>query len=83
MTSLSEIEERVVKLEERVKTLFSNTNDFKKSLDKIEENQVQLLQQVSTLNSVLNTLKWALTIFIAMFGTIFGYLLWELIKIVH
>lgn len=83
MTSLSEIEERVVKLEERVKTLFSNTDDFKKSLDKIEDNQIQLLQQVNTLNSILNTLKWALTIFIAMFGTIFGYLLWELIKIVH
>ena len=76
------IEERVVKLEERVRTLFFNYSDFKENLIQIERNQTLLLEQVNRLNSILNTLKYVLGLFFLIFGTVFSYILWEIIKII-
>ena len=47
--------------------------------DKIEELEIHLAQ----VNATLSTLKWVLTVFIALFGGLMVFLISELIKIIH
>ena len=39
--------------------------------------------QVAQVNATMNTLKWILTVFIALFGGLMVFLVSELIKIIH
>lgn len=81
MTPLT-TEERVARLEEKVHTLFTEQEKINKLLEGLNETQVQLLQQITELGSIMNTLKWTLTLFIALFSGIFVFIITEIIKII-
>ena len=75
-------EERLARLEEKVKTIFAEQSKIATNLDLINKTQIQLLQEITHLNSVINTLKWTLGILIAIFGGVFVFILSEIIKLI-
>lgn len=64
----------------RLATVLSETQSTRieqsKKIDKLEI-------QVTQLNSTLNTLKWVLTIFVALFGGVGVFLITSLIQMIH
>lgn len=76
-------EAEITRLEERVRTLFSEYQKLNETLNLINQTQIELLTQITNLNSIINTLKWTLTIMIAVFGGLFVFILSEVIKIIH
>ena len=75
-------EERLARLEERVRTIFLQQEKIDGTLELINHAQVQLLQEITQLNSIINTLKWTLGILIAVFGGVFVFILSEIIKLI-
>lgn len=75
-------EERIARLEEKVKTIFFEQIKFDDTLELINRTQIQLLQEITHLNSIINTLKWTLGILIAVFGGVFVFILSEIIKLI-
>lgn len=75
-------EQRISRLEEKVKTIFLEQNKLNDTLDLINRTQIQLLQEITHLNSIINTLKWTLGILIAVFGGVFVFILSEIIKLI-
>lgn len=75
-------EERIARLEEKVKTIFLEQNKLDETLELINRTQIQLLQEITHLNSIINTLKWTLGILIAVFGGVFVFILSEIIKLI-
>ena len=76
-------EAEITRLEERVRTLFSEYQKLNETLNLINQTQIELLTQITNLNSIINTLKWTLTIMIAVFGGLFVFIFSEVIKIIH
>ena len=76
-------EAEITRLEERVRTLFTEYQKLNETLNLINQTQIELLTQITNLNSIINTLKWTLTIMIAVFGGLFVFILSEVIKIIH
>lgn len=75
-------EERLARLEEKVKTIFAEQTKLDATLELINRTQIELLQEITHLNSVINTLKWTLGILIAIFGGVFVFILSEIIKLI-
>ena len=75
-------EERIARLEEKVKTIFLEQNKLDETLELINRTQIELLQEITHLNSIINTLKWTLGILIAVFGGVFVFILSEIIKLI-
>lgn len=75
-------EERIARLEEKVKTIFFEQSKLDDTLDLINRTQIELLQEITHLNSIINTLKWTLGILIAVFGGVFVFILSEIIKLI-
>ena len=76
-------EAEITRLEEKVKTLFSEYHKLNETLTLINQTQIELLTQITNLNSIINTLKWTLTIMVAVFGGLFVFILSEVIRIIH
>lgn len=76
-------EAELTRLEERVRTLFSEYQKLNETLTLINQTQIELLTQITNLNSIIDTLKWTLTVMIAVFGGLFVFILSEVIKIIH
>lgn len=76
-------EAEITRLEERVRTLFSEYQKLNETLNLINQTQIELLTQITNLNSIINTLKWTLTIMVAVFGGLFVFVFSEVIKIIH
>ena len=75
-------EERIARLEEKVKTIFFEQSKIDDTLELINRTQIELLQEITHLNSIINTLKWTLGILIAVFGGVFVFILSEIIKLI-
>ena len=75
-------EERLARLEEKVRTIFIAQDKLDETLDLINRTQMELLQEITHLNSIINTLKWTLGILIAVFGGVFVFILSEIIKLI-
>ena len=75
-------EEKLARLEEKVKTIFLEQNKLDDTLELINRTQIELLQEITHLNSIINTLKWTLGILIAVFGGVFVFILSEIIKLI-
>lgn len=75
-------EEKLARLEEKVKTIFLEQNKLDETLELINRTQIELLQEITHLNSIINTLKWTLGILIAVFGGVFVFILSEIIKLI-
>ena len=75
-------EQRISRLEEKVKTIFLQQDKIDETLELINKTQVQLLQEITHLNSIIKTLKWTLGILIAVFGGVFVFILSEIIKLI-
>lgn len=75
-------EDRIARLEEKVKTIFLQQDKIDETLDLINQTQIQLLQEITHLNSIINTLKWTLGILITIFGGVFVFILSEIIKLI-
>ena len=75
-------EEKLARLEEKVKTIFLEQDKLQVTLDLINRTQIELLQEITHLNSIINTLKWTLGILIAVFGGVFVFILSEIIKLI-
>lgn len=75
-------EERIARLEEKVKTIFLEQDKLDETLQLINRTQIELLQEITRLNSIINTLKWTLGILIAVFGGVFVFILSEIIKLI-
>lgn len=75
-------EERIARLEEKVKTIFFEQSKLDDTLELINRTQIELLQEITHLNSIINTLKWTLGILIAVFGGVFVFILSEIIKLI-
>ena len=59
--------------------LQENQNSRNKHGHKIDDLEVQVTQ----LNATMNTLKWVITVFIALFGGLLVFLVSELIKMIN
>ena len=87
---LNELKEN---LEKQSVSITNLTNQVTRLATILEENQsvkneqgdkIDTLEiQITTLNSTLTTLKWVLTIAVAMFGGLILFLITELIKLIH
>lgn len=75
-------EQRIAKLEEKVRSIFFEQDKFNETLHLINTTQVELLKEITHLNSIINTLKWTLGILIAVFGGVFVFILSEIIKLI-
>lgn len=75
-------EERIARLEEKVKTIFLQQDKIDETLELINKTQIELLTEITHLNSIINTLKWTLGILIAVFGGVFVFILSEIIKLI-
>lgn len=75
-------EEKLARLEEKVKTIFLQQDKLDETLELINKTQIELLQEITHLNSIINTLKWTLGILIAVFGGVFVFILSEIIKLI-
>ena len=75
-------EEKLARLEEKVKTIFLEQNKLNDTLELINRTQIELLQEITHLNSVINTLKWTLGVLIAVFGGVFVFISSEIIKLI-
>ena len=75
-------EQKLARLEEKVKTIFLEQNKLDDTLELINRTQIELLQEITHLNSIINTLKWTLGILIAVFGGVFVFILSEIIKLI-
>ena len=76
-------EAELTRLEEKVKTLFNEYQKLNETLNLINQTQIELLTQITHLNSIIDTLKWTLTIIIAILGGLFVFIFSEIIKIIH
>ena len=76
-------EKEITRLEEKVKTLFLEHDKLNDTLSAINKTQMELLTQITNLNSIISTLKWTLTVMIAVFGGLFLFVLTEVIKMIH
>lgn len=75
-------EEKLARLEEKIKTIFLEQHKIDETLELINKTQIELLQEITHLNSIINTLKWTLGILIAVFGGVFVFILSEIIKLI-
>lgn len=75
-------EEKLARLEEKIKTIFLQQDKLDDTLELINRTQIELLQEITHLNSIINTLKWTLGILIAVFGGVFVFILSEIIKLI-
>lgn len=75
-------EDKLARLEEKVKTIFLEQNKLYETLELINHTQIELLQEITHLNSIINTLKWTLGILIAVFGGVVGFIISEIIKLI-
>jgi len=73
----------ISRLDEKVKTLFLEHQKLNDTLDNLNNTQMELLKQITNLTSIINTLKWTLTIMVAVFGGLFVFIVSEIIKIIH
>lgn len=76
-------EAEISRLEEKVKTLFLEHQKLNDTLDNLNKTQMELLTQITNLSSIINTLKWTLTVMVAIFGGLFVFIVSEIIKIIH
>lgn len=76
------IEKRLTSNEEKVKTIFNQNNKLEDTLKKLDATQDKLAIEIAQLNSAFNTIKYLISISIALFGTIFAFLITELIKLI-
>lgn len=75
-------EEKLARLEEKVKTIFLQQDKIDETLELINKTQIELLTEITQLNSIINTLKWSLGVLIAVFGGVFVFVLSEIIKLI-
>jgi len=75
-------QQEITRLEEKVKTLFAEHQKLNETLATLNETQVELLKQITNLSSIINTLKWTLTLMVAIFGGLFVFITSEIIKII-
>lgn len=75
-------EERIVKLESTALYRHEKLEELQKKLGTLNDEMTELSLSVHEVNSIFHTLKWIVSIGIAIFGGIFCFLLTELIKIV-
>ena len=75
-------EEKLARIEERIKTIFLQQDKLDETLDLINKTQIEILQEITHLNSIINTLKWTIGILIAVFGGVFVFILSEIIKLI-
>ena len=75
-------EERIARLEEKVKTIFLLQDKLDETLELINKTQVEILKEITHLNSIINTLKWTMGILIAVFGGVFVFIVSEIIKMI-
>lgn len=81
------------KLSEQTANLSKLTTEVTRLATILQENQVTRAEhgnkidnleiQVTQLNSTLTTLKWVLTIFVALFGGVIVFLITSLIQMIH
>lgn len=81
------------KLTEQTANLSKLTTEVTRLATILQENQVTRAEhgtkidsleiQVAQLNSTLTTLKWVLTIFVALFGGVIVFLITSLIQMIH
>lgn len=76
------IEKRLTSNEEKVQTITNETTRLEQTLDKLDATQDNLAVEIAKLNSAFNTIKYLIGISIALFGTIFAFLITELIKLI-
>ncbi|WP_305555338.1 hypothetical protein [Methanobrevibacter sp. V74] len=76
------IEKRLTSNEEKVNTITTETTRLEKTLNKLDATQDKLAIEIAQLNSAFHTIKYLIGISIALFGTIFAFLITELIKII-
>lgn len=76
-------EDRIVRLEEKMNKKHDDIESLKTFNTAHSENIQQIMLSVTELTATLNTLKWIITIAIALFGAVFAFLIIELIKIIH
>lgn len=81
------------KLSEQAANMNKLTNEVIKLATILQENQKYRVEhgdkidnleiQVTQLNSTLNTLKWVLTVFVALFGGVVVFLITKIIEMIH
>lgn len=76
-------QEEIARLGEKIKTLFLEYEKLNDTLRTLNTTQMELLTQITNLGSIINTLKWTITIMIALFGGLFIFILSEVIKLIH
>ncbi|DBA59593.1 TPA_asm: hypothetical protein CBHJFHIM_00033 [Methanobrevibacter gottschalkii virus vir075] len=76
------IEKRLTSNEEKVQTITNETTRLEQTLNKLDATQDNLTVEIAKLNSAFNTIKYLIGISIALFGTIFAFLITELIKLI-
>lgn len=75
-------EEKLARLEEKIKTIFLQQDKIDDTLELINKTQMELLTEITHLTSIINTLKWTLGILIAVFGGVFVFVVSEIIKLI-
>ncbi|MGN0176653.1 MAG: hypothetical protein ACI389_02325 [Methanobrevibacter sp.] len=76
------LEKRVARNEEKIKTVFIETDKLDETLKKLDNTQDRLAIEIAELNNTFTILKWLTSILIALFGGLFVFLVTELIKII-
>lgn len=73
---LDKLVQEVTKLATILQETQNSRRDHGEKIDKLE-------LQVSQLNATMNTLKWVITVAIAMFGGVMVFLITNLIQLIH
>ena len=87
---LNDLHETLDKQEKNIDKLVQEVTKLATILQENQNSRVEhghkidsLETQVTQLNATLNTLKWVITIFIALFGGVLVFLINNLIQIIH
>lgn len=75
-------EDRLVKLEVYAKQRAQRIESLEKNLIDLDTNLKNLCMELTHINSILSTLKWVITVLIALFGGIIVFIVNELIKLI-
>lgn len=76
------IEKRLTSNEEKVEVVLNQTDKLEDTLKKLDATQDNLTVEIAKLSSAFNTIKYLIGISIPLFGTIFVFLITELIKLI-
>ena len=57
--------QRIVSLEEKVRTLFEYTDKLERTLEKLDDTQDKLREEIAKLNKTITTLQWVIVVAIS------------------